>query len=58
MGARAGAGVAEMIAAARALIGSSEKINGISFAHPTVSEVLKEALEDAFGTDLFSRQKS
>jgi dihydrolipoamide dehydrogenase len=47
-----GAGVTEMIAAARALIGSKEKISEISFAHPTVSEVLKEAWEDAFGTSL------
>jgi dihydrolipoamide dehydrogenase len=43
-----GAAATEMIAAARALIGSSEKITDVSFAHPTVSEVLKEAWEDAF----------
>ena len=47
-----GASVTEMIATARALLGSSEKIGGISFAHPTVSEVLKEGWEDAFGISL------
>jgi hypothetical protein len=35
-----------MVACARALLGSEEPIGEISFAHPTVSEVLKEALED------------
>ena len=47
-----GATVTEMLAAARALIGSSEKITDVCFAHPTVSEVLKEAWEDAFGISL------
>jgi len=47
-----GAIVTELIGAARALIGSSEKITEISFPHPTVSEVLKEAAEDAFGMSL------
>jgi len=47
-----GAAVTEMISTARTLIGSSEKITDISFAHPTVSEVLKEAWEDAFGISL------
>jgi len=42
----------EMISTARALIGSSEKITEVVFAHPTVSEVLKEAAEDAFGLSL------
>ena len=32
-----GATVTEMLAAARALIGSAEKITDICFAHPTVS---------------------
>jgi len=41
--------VTELVGAARILIGSTEKITEISFAHPTVSEVLKEAAEDAFG---------
>ena len=41
--------VTELVGAARMLIGSTEKITEISFAHPTVSEVLKEAAEDAFG---------
>ena len=47
-----GATVTEMIATARALIGSNEKIVDVCFAHPTVSEVLKEAWEDAFGISL------
>jgi len=47
-----GASVTEMLAAARALIGTTEKIIDICFAHPTVSEVLKEAWEDAFGISL------
>ncbi len=47
-----GATVTEMLAAARALIGSSEKITEVCFAHPTVSEVLKEAWEDAYHISL------
>ena len=47
-----GAAVTEMLAAAGALIGSTEKITDVCFAHPTVSEVLKEAWEDAFGISL------
>ena len=47
-----GATVTEMIATARALIGSDEKIIDVCFAHPTVSEVLKEAWEDAFGISI------
>ena len=47
-----GAAVTEMLAAARVLIGSAEKITDVCFAHPTVSEVLKEAWEDAFGISL------
>jgi len=47
-----GAMVTEMIAAARLLIASTENLAGISFPHPTVSEVLKEAAEDAFGLSL------
>jgi dihydrolipoamide dehydrogenase len=48
-----GARVTELIAAARLLIGSTEKITEISFPHPTVSEVLKESVEDAFGLSLY-----
>lgn len=48
-----GAQATELIAAARALIGSTEKITEISFPHPTVSEVLKESVEDAFGLSLY-----
>lgn len=44
--------VTEMIGAARLLLGSTEKITDISFPHPTVSEVLKEAAEDAFNLSL------
>ena len=47
-----GAIVTELIGAARALIGSTEKITEVSFPHPTVSEVLKESVEDAFGMSL------
>ncbi|GAG54079.1 unnamed protein product, partial [marine sediment metagenome] len=53
-----GAEAAELIAAARALIGSTEKITEISFPHPTVSEVLKEAVEDAFGLSLHNPPKA
>ncbi len=52
-----GSMVTEMIGAARTLIGSTEKITGISFPHPTVSEVLKEAAEDAFGLSLHNPPK-
>ncbi|MBN2457061.1 MAG: dihydrolipoyl dehydrogenase [Sedimentisphaerales bacterium] len=52
-----GAMVTELIAAARTLIGSSEKVSEISFPHPTVSEVLKEAAEDAFGLSLHNLPK-
>ena len=45
----AGDTATEHIAAARALLGGREKITDISFPHPTMSEVLKEAWEDAFG---------
>jgi pyruvate/2-oxoglutarate dehydrogenase complex dihydrolipoamide dehydrogenase (E3) component len=47
-----GATATEMIAAATALLGSKQKITEVCFAHPTVSEVLKEAWEDAFGISL------
>jgi dihydrolipoamide dehydrogenase len=47
-----GTAVTELLAAARALLGTTENITDISFAHPTVSEVLKEAWEDAFGISL------
>ena len=47
-----GATVTEMVSTARALIGSTEEITEVCFAHPTVSEVLKEAWEDAFGISL------
>ncbi|MGA2172677.1 MAG: dihydrolipoyl dehydrogenase [Sedimentisphaerales bacterium] len=47
-----GAGVTELIATARLLIGSTEKFHDVSFPHPTVSEVLKEAWEDSFGVSI------
>jgi len=47
-----GAAVTELVAAARALIGSTENFTDLSFPHPTVSEVLKEAWEDAFDMSL------
>jgi dihydrolipoamide dehydrogenase len=47
----------ELIGAARTLIGSTENITEISFPHPTVSEVLKEAAEDAFGLSLHNPPK-
>ena len=47
-----GAAVTELIAGARALIGTTERPAEISFPHPTVSEVLKEAWEDAFDVSL------
>jgi len=53
-----GAIVTELVGAARALIGSTEKITEVSFPHPTVSEVLKEAAEDAFGLSLHNPPKS
>ncbi len=53
-----GAAVTELAAAARMLIGSSEKITEVSFPHPTVSEVLKEAYEDAFGISLHTPPKA
>ena len=53
-----GSMVTEMIGAARTLIGSTEQITEISFPHPTVSEVLKEAVEDAFGLSLHNPPKA
>ncbi len=53
-----GSVVTEMIGTARTLIGSTEKITEISFPHPTVSEVLKEAVEDAFGLSLHNPPKA
>lgn len=47
-----GANVTELVAGARLLIGSTEKFHNVSFPHPSVSEVLKEAWEDAFGASV------
>jgi dihydrolipoamide dehydrogenase len=53
-----GAAVTELAAAARALIGSTEKFTKVSFPHPTVSEVLKEAWADAFNMGLHTPPKT
>jgi dihydrolipoamide dehydrogenase len=53
-----GAMVTELISVARLLLGTKEKITDISFPHPTVSEVLKEAAEDAFGLSLHNPPKA
>ncbi len=45
-----GARVAELAVLARALIGTQEKISNICFPHPTTSEVVGEAIENAFST--------
>jgi len=44
-----GARVTEFAALARTLIGTQEEFRDICFPHPTVSEVLADAIEDAFG---------
>jgi len=49
--------VTEMIGTARLLLGSTERITEVSFPHPTVSEVLKEAAEDAFNLSLHNPPK-
>jgi len=53
-----GAGVTELISAARLIIGSTERFHDVSFPHPTVSEVLKEAWEDAFGLSVHQPPKA
>ncbi len=53
-----GSMVTELACAARMLIGTKEKITEITFPHPTVSEVLKEAVEDAFGISLHNPPKA
>jgi dihydrolipoamide dehydrogenase len=53
-----GSMVTELVCAARMLIGTKEKITEITFPHPTVSEVLKEAVEDAFGISLHNPPKA
>ena len=52
-----GATVTELVGAARSLIGSSEEILDVCFPHPTVSEVLKEAWEDAFDLSVHTPPK-
>ncbi len=52
-----GAMVTELIAAARVLLGTTEEITRLSFPHPTVSEVLKESIEDTFGLSLHNPPK-
>lgn len=53
-----GAVVTELISAARAMIGSSEHIEQVMFPHPTVSEVLRESWEDAYGVSLHAPPKA
>lgn len=45
--------VTEFVAFARALLGTSEKLTDVVFPHPTVSETLEEAVQEAFGPSLF-----
>lgn len=52
-----GVTVSELVPSARALIGSTKKLSEMSFAHPTISEVLKEAWEDSFGLRLHAPPK-
>jgi len=52
-----GPAVTELIGAARAMLGSSEHIENVMFPHPTVSEVLRESWEDAFGVSLHAPPK-
>jgi dihydrolipoamide dehydrogenase len=47
-----GSAVTELAGAARAIIGSSEPVERIMFPHPTVSEVLRESWEDAYGNSV------
>lgn len=44
----AGPMVTELVVSARTIIGTQEKFTNICFPHPTVSEVLQEAVENAF----------
>jgi dihydrolipoamide dehydrogenase len=46
----AGTMVTELVAAAAAFIGRKEEESRITFAHPTISETLKEAVENAFAS--------
>jgi dihydrolipoamide dehydrogenase len=52
-----GNAVTELISAARSMIGSGEHIEKVMFAHPTVSEVLRESWEDAYGVSLHASPK-
>jgi len=52
-----GSMVTELIAAAGILLGTTEKITRLSFPHPTISEVLKESIEDTFGLSLHNPPK-
>ena len=53
-----GAVVTELIGAARSMIGSSEHVENVMFPHPTVSEVLRESWEDAYGVSIHSPPKN
>jgi len=45
----------EFVAFARTLIGTCEPIRNITFPHPTVSEVMEDALHEALGPILFEQ---
>ncbi|AQQ09477.1 Dihydrolipoyl dehydrogenase [Sedimentisphaera cyanobacteriorum] len=47
-----GESATEMISTARLIIGTNEKAGEVSFPHPTVSEVLKEAWMGAYGESI------
>jgi dihydrolipoamide dehydrogenase len=53
-----GSHVTELIAAGRLIIGTTEKFHEVSFPHPSVSEVVKEAWEDAFGMSVHQAPKA
>ena len=53
-----GNAVTELIGAAASMIGSDEHIEKVMFAHPTVSEVLRESWEDAYGVSLHAPPKN
>jgi len=50
--------VTEFIAFARTLIGTTEDISKITFPHPTVSETIKDALDEAFIDSCINNDKT
>jgi dihydrolipoamide dehydrogenase len=47
-----GNAVTELVGAARAMLGTAEPIERVMFPHPTISEVLRESWEAAYGASL------